>query len=309
MSRTVADATRFTATSPYAYSKPSSILRSTATSSPSPFSASGSTPLSRRPPPPPPSSRNPNPSQPPTPPQNETPQQKVARLRALRAAEKLKPLGLWDRTVVRGRRWADVAHRTTALTLMGATVLAGLVTAFSLTDMILYNRNQRALFYAAQESIYTSTLRSAIAAEQESRPLTEEEISVLNREKMVLKAEAERERLKEMGWGKRVKGFLLREDVGREMRNGGEVLLGSAEGVGEEVLGGNEVQVPVQKVGDLVEPGRVMEVMEGKRRVEDRSIGEVHVAGGQLDRMAEEAVKVGTQKAKGGWSSWFGGSR
>ena len=123
MSRTVADATRFTATSPHAYSKPSSILRSIAasnTTSPSSFSASSSPfQASRKPPPP---SSNPPPQQPSgQPPLNETPQQKVARLRALRAAEKNKPLGLWDRTVVRGRRWADIAHRTTAVGLMGVS--------------------------------------------------------------------------------------------------------------------------------------------------------------------------------------------
>ncbi|KAL8976376.1 MAG: hypothetical protein Q9177_006869 [Variospora cf. flavescens] len=123
MSRTVADATRFTATSPHAYSKPSSILRSAnATFSPSPYTASGSAASQSRGPPAPLSNRPPS-QQPPNVPQHETPQQKVARLRALRAAEKLKPLSLWDRTVVRGRRWADVAHRTTALGLMGFTVI------------------------------------------------------------------------------------------------------------------------------------------------------------------------------------------
>lgn len=122
MSRTVADATRFTATSPHAYSKPASILRSAASKTFSP-SSSGST--RRTPQPLSPSNLTPNPSPPsqkqpgsnPSP--NETPQQKVARLRALRAAEKLKPLGLWDRTVVRGRRWADIAHRTTVYGFMG----------------------------------------------------------------------------------------------------------------------------------------------------------------------------------------------
>lgn len=121
MSRSVADATRFTATSPHAYSKPASILRSAAkTYSPSSFTASGSALPSRKQPPA--SSSNPYPPQQSgRPPPNETPQQKVARLRALRAAEKLKPLGLWDRTVVRGRRWADIAHRTTVYGLMGAS--------------------------------------------------------------------------------------------------------------------------------------------------------------------------------------------
>ncbi|KAI4176352.1 MAG: hypothetical protein LQ343_001091 [Gyalolechia ehrenbergii] len=301
MSRSVADATRFTATSPHAYSKPASILRSAAkTYSPSSFTASGSALPSRKQPPA--SSSNPYPPQQSgRPPPNETPQQKVARLRALRAAEKLKPLGLWDRTVVRGRRWADIAHRTTVYGLMGASVIAGVITVFSLTDMIIYNRNQRALFYATQESIYTSTLRSAIAAEQEHRPLTPDETSILNREKMVLRAEAQRERLKEIGWAKRIKAYLLGDDVIDADLRALQAGMGGEEGV-------------VKKVGDVVGPERVMQALEEKRREEEKRVEDVHVEevhaedGGQLDRMAEE-VKVGTEKAKGGWSSWFGGSR
>lgn len=122
MSRTVADATRFTAASPHAYSRPSSILRSAnATFSPSSYSASGSAASQSRRPPLLSNKKTPQQQPPSKPPQHETPAQKVARLRALRAAEKLKPLSLWDRTVVRGRRWADVAHRTTAFGLMGFT--------------------------------------------------------------------------------------------------------------------------------------------------------------------------------------------
>ncbi|KAI4214096.1 MAG: hypothetical protein L6R36_009439, partial [Xanthoria steineri] len=199
MSRTVADATRFTATSPHAYSKPASILRTAAnTFSPS---ASPSHP-SRKPPP---NAHSPNSPPPPPPPssqqQPETPQQKVARIRALRAAQKLNSLTLWEKTVIRGRRYADKAHRITIYGLMGATVLAGLITAFSLTDMVIHNRQQRALYHAAQLSLYNQTLASAIEAERNGRALTEEEQNVLNRERMVLKAEAEKEEREKKGWG------------------------------------------------------------------------------------------------------------
>ncbi|KAL8926949.1 MAG: hypothetical protein Q9172_001542 [Xanthocarpia lactea] len=169
MSRTVADATRFTATSPHAYSRTSSILRSAANT----LSSSSKTQ-----PNPPPNAHPPNPRSPqnqPPPQQPETPQQKVARIRALRAAQKLNSLTLWDRTVIRGRRYADIAHRITIAGLMGATVLAALVTAFSLTDMIMYNRRQRATYLAAQSAIYDQTLQTAIEAERAGKPLTEEE--------------------------------------------------------------------------------------------------------------------------------------
>ncbi|KAL8717850.1 MAG: hypothetical protein Q9181_008272, partial [Wetmoreana brouardii] len=73
--------------------------------------------------------------------------------------------------------------------------------------MILYNRRQRALFYATQQSLYTETLRSAIAAQHEGRALTDDEQGVMNREMMVLKAEQEQEERKKRGWG--IKKFFL----------------------------------------------------------------------------------------------------
>ncbi|KAL8991466.1 MAG: hypothetical protein Q9169_007863, partial [Polycauliona sp. 2 TL-2023] len=124
MSRTVADATRFTATSPHAYSRPSSILRTAAnTFSPSTNpSSSSSQPTYRKPPSS--NARIPNSPPPPPPPSQqsvETPQQKVTRIRAQRAAQKLNSLTLWDKVVIRGRVYADRAHRITVYGLMGAT--------------------------------------------------------------------------------------------------------------------------------------------------------------------------------------------
>lgn len=105
MSRSAADATRFTATSPHAYSKPPT------RSSPS----NPTIPTSRRGPP-----INPNHSNPSNP-TGETPQQKVARLREARLAAREGQISTWDRVVVRGRIWADIAHRFTVLGLMGAS--------------------------------------------------------------------------------------------------------------------------------------------------------------------------------------------
>lgn len=128
MSRSAIDATRFTATSPHAYSKPFAIRSSSASASSA--SSSSSHPL-----PPsflsPLSKKNALPSQKPshnpsTPsPQKfaETPAQKVARLRAARFAAKYAEAPLWDRVVIRGRYVADKAHRITVYSLMGLTGL------------------------------------------------------------------------------------------------------------------------------------------------------------------------------------------
>jgi len=103
MSRTVADATRFTATGPHAFSQ--------------------SHPTS-----------------------SETPQQRVARLRdaARRAKEERTAGTVFERLLDRGRTMADKAHRVVAVGLIGGTVLAGAVTVYAITDMMLFNRRRRA---------------------------------------------------------------------------------------------------------------------------------------------------------------------
>ncbi|KAL8729054.1 MAG: hypothetical protein Q9166_004971 [cf. Caloplaca sp. 2 TL-2023] len=354
MSRTVADATRFTATSPHAYSKPSSILRSAATTfSPSSFPSQSQ---ARKPP----SSAYPPknaPQQPPPPQQPETPQQKVARIRAFREAQKLNQYTWWDRTVIRGRVWADRAHRITVVFIMGFTgnispipffspppssppnpipthqlipfppaVIAGVVTVFTLADMILYNRKQRALYYATQASLYENTLSSAIASLQSGTPLTEEETNVLNRERMVLKAEAEQEERKKRGWGVQ-KMLFGGMDMGAEAEDeeagtgredsrvveGGERLLGNAEMEGRESLVGMVKKDGVNgSIGDVAETvggqGRVMAAVEEKRREGEKPTEDVKkfggpTAGGSLDRMAEGVA----EKARSGWRGWFGG--
>jgi hypothetical protein len=81
--RSVADATRFTATGPHAFTR----------APPSSGSASG----------------------------GETPQQRVARLREAANRAKMDQVGTFDRIVDRGRIWADRAHKVVAIGLIGAT--------------------------------------------------------------------------------------------------------------------------------------------------------------------------------------------
>ncbi len=109
MSRSAADATRFTATSPHAYSKPPSTTFT-------PTSPSSRLPRSSAPPSHTPPNRSSIPAG-----GEETPREKVARLRqAARAAREAK-VSQFDRVVARGRVWADRAHRVTALSLIAAT--------------------------------------------------------------------------------------------------------------------------------------------------------------------------------------------
>ena len=116
MSRSAIDATRFTATSPHAYSK--TFLRSAPSSAPS-----YATPTPRTNTPPNRFNQS-NAAREPTPGSNnipppETPIEKVARLRAARLAEKQAQITKWDKIVLRGRVWADRAHKVTAYSLIG----------------------------------------------------------------------------------------------------------------------------------------------------------------------------------------------
>ena len=108
MSRSAADATRFTATSPHVYSK---------SSIPRPAQSNNGTPRS-------PAQSHRLPGSQPDPSSNkplETPAQKVARLRAAHAAKRASEISSWDRIVVRGRIIGDAAHRITVLGLIGLT--------------------------------------------------------------------------------------------------------------------------------------------------------------------------------------------
>jgi hypothetical protein len=96
MPRSATDATRFTSTTPHASAKP-------------PASALNLPGRSNSLPP-----RTPGPP-------GETPQEKVRRLRAAADRARDAQISTLDRLLVRGRVWADRAHRFTALSLIGAT--------------------------------------------------------------------------------------------------------------------------------------------------------------------------------------------
>lgn len=65
-------------------------------------------------------------------PPDETPAQKVARLRAARNAQKAAQFSLWDRTVVRGREIVDRIHRWFVKGIIGATGKFWLICSVSL---------------------------------------------------------------------------------------------------------------------------------------------------------------------------------
>ncbi|KAL8303437.1 hypothetical protein RB597_005073 [Gaeumannomyces tritici] len=155
--RSVSDATRFTPTTPHAASKggPSS-----SSSSKKPSAA---TPPRSRPSPaesfvpgergrkPPPLAAAPA----------ETPEQRVARLRAAHLAAKNAQVSSMDRLVNRARGFFDHAHRFTTMGLIGLSAVATLVTAYAAVDMMTYNRKRKHEFLEAQARMRADSLEAA----------------------------------------------------------------------------------------------------------------------------------------------------
>lgn len=159
MSRSVPDATRFTATSIHASSKPSPAPSSSSTFSPSKSPPASSQPFQRSTKPSQPlriprqGNLNPSPP-PPSPARTETPAQKVARLRAERNAKLMAEVTLWDRIVFKGRIVADKAHYVTVLGLMVFSGASSFFESFPISPAIT-------LFYSIFPSAPTSPPPSA----------------------------------------------------------------------------------------------------------------------------------------------------
>ncbi|EFX02066.1 hypothetical protein CMQ_2115 [Grosmannia clavigera kw1407] len=147
--RSAADATRFTSTVPHA-SRRAAGPGSSATPAASRFQSPGSNggaPGGARPPPP---------SFP-----GETPEQKVARLRAAHMAAKNAQVSRFDRIVHSARHMFDSAHRITIVGLIGFTAIAGLLTVYTTVDMMRFNHKRKLEFIAAQKQMEDDSLAAA----------------------------------------------------------------------------------------------------------------------------------------------------
>ncbi|CCU81629.1 hypothetical protein BGHDH14_bgh05244 [Blumeria hordei DH14] len=91
----------------------------------------------------------------------ETPQEKVKRLRAAADRARNAQMTQFDRFIARGRVWADIAHTITTTTLIAASFIAGGVTIYALTDMIIYNRRKKAQFFHEQKTQLENAILTA----------------------------------------------------------------------------------------------------------------------------------------------------
>ncbi|KLU87290.1 hypothetical protein MAPG_06291 [Magnaporthiopsis poae ATCC 64411] len=160
--RSVSDATRFTPTTPHAASK--GTPSSSSSKKPSKTTSTKSRPapaVSFRPGQPGGAgSRPPPPAAAPHPPA-ETPEQRVARLRAAHLAAKNAQVSNMDRLVDRARGIFNHAHRFTTMGLIGLSAVATLVTVYAAVDMVTYNRKRKHEFLEAQARMRADSLEAA----------------------------------------------------------------------------------------------------------------------------------------------------
>lgn len=276
MARSPSEATRFTSTGPYASTKPSGSVNFTG----NPGVPSSGTQIDFG-----------------SAPAGETAQQKIARLRAAAALAKRGNESSFDKTVRIGRRWADIAHRVTALGLVGFTVLSAAVAAAGITDMLLHNRRRRNEWLAEKQAESARELSIARLALEQGRA-TEDQMLLINRERVAEEA-AEAKRNKP-GILKRTTSWAF-GGLSQEEQKGGR--LGSA--ASEPRTAFNEAR---EASSSLVDEGKgVLQAVTNKvnsHRREGEAVQEViNPAGGPLDRQAKAVVDA----AERNWISWFSG--
>lgn len=264
------DATRFTATGPCAHSKPST----------------RASVLDFADPPPP----------------NETPQQKVARLREAARRAKLGQVSRFDKVVAKGRVVADTAHRFTAITLIAATGIAGLITVFSLGDMVVYNRRKRREFFAEQEKKKAEALALARAAAEQGIA-DDNQMLLLNRERAAEESKlAEQQRA---GIFKRAMHYLYGKPKDEDSSRQSSSLAGEENTWREAAQQRNSKNKEGEGLG-------ILKAVEDSRR-ETRLVQAIQQTSqatastpGPFDRLAEEATSSAAKTTKS-WTSWVTG--
>ncbi|GAB1316138.1 Cytochrome oxidase c assembly-domain-containing protein [Madurella fahalii] len=164
--RSVSDATRFTAATPHASSK-AAVPRFTA-----PRSGRGSAPGGGGGGSGSGSGGNAGPGI------VETPEQRVARLRAAHRRAKEAQVSRFDKVVDAGRRVFDSVHRVTVYGIVLFTGVAVVATAYTAYDMMRYNKKRTSEWVEAQKNLEADSLEAARIAYMTGKA-TEEQIALV----------------------------------------------------------------------------------------------------------------------------------
>ncbi|CEI60482.1 hypothetical protein FVEN_g6611 [Fusarium venenatum] len=91
----------------------------------------------------------------------ETPEQRVRRLRQAHIAAQRAQVSKTDRFLDTSRKFFDFAHRWTIRGIVTFTLVAGIVSVYSVVDMVQYNRARRAEWVEAQKLLEADELAMA----------------------------------------------------------------------------------------------------------------------------------------------------
>ncbi|KAF2016119.1 hypothetical protein BU24DRAFT_422456 [Aaosphaeria arxii CBS 175.79] len=217
-------------------------------------------------------------------PRNETPQQKVKRLREAANRAKMAQVTKWDVMYFYGRMGADFAHRAAVYGIVFATGCIGVLAVFSIGDMVVYNRRKRAIYFQQQEEEQAKILASARAAVASgyASPAQTALVEGIREEE-----EAMAQKKKERNVGSRMLWWLhgdWKEDKAlKEQR-----------------------MLAVQDVkNEQANLGITQAVQEARSNISESSTAVVP-DGGPLDQVAANAAKSAEETSKG-WFGWASG--
>ncbi|KAJ5677340.1 uncharacterized protein N7477_002973 [Penicillium maclennaniae] len=268
MSRSAADATRFTATGPYASSK----SNGTPYELPSFMKQQGNT--------------APQPKTPQMGPDGkpETPKQKVERLRAqARAARMTQSSSGMYRAIEVGRRVANKAHKGMVYSLIIASGVCGVLTAYSMVSLTLYNRRQRTLWIERETEILKQARiaqANGVATPEQIELVKQDDIDEIFKRK---KAEEKAQR----PWAK-AKRFLFDK---MNPEDAGTVAV--------------QASTAATSVADAPQTS-VVEAVKAKQAFDAAAAKTGSPMPGQLDVMAENAERAAKEKTRS-WTSWLTG--
>ncbi|KAI5248310.1 hypothetical protein E4T43_01489 [Aureobasidium subglaciale] len=267
MARSASDATRFTATTPYASAKPQGQF------TPTPVQMGHGAPS------------------------GETPQQKIARLRAAASRARTGKESTFDAIVRVGRRWADRAHRLTAYSLIGLTVISGVTASFAIGDMLMHNRRKRNEWLADQHAKHQVKVNEARVAFNQGLA-DEDQILLLNQERT--KVEAAELQKNRPGMISRIFSSAPKEE--QQGGNLGAAARAAASDAATEI---KETATAVkEQVKDLGIVKAVEDKVEEHKWQKPQTVGAEAVVGGPLDREAAASVLAVKEKSKS-WTNWL----
>lgn len=223
-------------------------------------------------------------------PKNETPQQKVKRLREAANRAKMAQVTKWDYMYLYGRMTADAVHRFTVYGLIFATGCIGVLAVFSIGDMIVYNRRKRAIYFAEEERQQARILenaRNAVAAGTATAAQNALVTGIAEEEEAMAKKKAERKAPSKLLWW-------LHGDWKEDKEIAEQRRLAVEEIKKHEMTGGQGV-------------GIVDAVQEARQNfAPSTSISSTPIVGGPLDNTAEKATQKVEETGKG-WLGWIMG--